>query len=403
MTIRMRVAVLLAGCFVVAGAVVLAVGAAAYQQAVYQSPGELTDEVLDRLGVTREQARAYLQAHPDAILALEDGSPTTDAREATNAAFRDAQSDAQDTLLGRSRRWTIAALVAMSAAAAIAGWIIASRALAPLRLVTARARAAAGGDLTGRVSIDEGRHDEVGELAGTFDAMLDRLDRAFRAQRRFSAQVSHELRTPLAIVASEAELLLTGADASQRASLERMRAATDRAERIIGALLDLARSGSGDLHQAEVQLDVLTGDVLGDLVNGADWRRLRVELDLEAAPVRGDAALIERLVANLLTNAAVHNRPDGEVRVRTGVEGPWALLEVTNSSPRPPEGGDERWGDGRGGERGDGRPGGGRPRAGVGLTVVESVLTSHGGTLDWWHDDDAVTVTARLPRHSPAG
>jgi len=386
-TIRLRVAVLLAGCFVLAGAVLLAVGAAAYQQAVYQSPGELTDEVLDRLDVTREEALAYLEENPGAILTLaEDGFPSTDARNATDAAFQDAQSDAQADLLGRSRRWTIAALVLMSAVAAVAGWVIAARALAPLRLVTTRARAAAGGDLTGRVSIDGDRHDEVGELAATFDDMLDRLDRAFRAQRRFSAQVSHELRTPLAIVASEAELLLGDAAPAQRASLERMRAATDRAERIIGALLDLARSGSGDLRRAEVQLDVLTGDVLGELVNGADWRRLRVELDLDAAPVLGDAALIERLVANVLTNAAVHNRPDGEVHVRTRVEGPWAVLEVTNSAPPADD---------------DRPPGDGRPRSGVGLTVVESVLTSHGGELAWSRDGDAVTVAARLPRPTP--
>ena len=379
MTIRLRIAVLLAACFVLAGAVVLAIGAATYQRAVYESPGELTEQVLDRLGVTRAQAVAYLQAHPDALLAFDDAGTDEGPAVRVNAAFRDVQAEAQDDLLDRSRRWTVAALLAVSLLAALAGWAIAGRALAPLRLMTARARAASDTDLSGRVAI-AGPHDEIRELADTFDDMLDRLDRAFRAQRRFSAQVSHELRTPLAIVASEADLLLRDAGPAQRPSLERMRAATDRAERIIGALLDLARSGSGDVRRAELRLDVLTGDVLGQLVNGADWRRLRVELDLEEAPVVGDGALLERLVANLLANAARHNRPDGRVDVRTRAEGEWSVLEVTNSVAGEPAG---------------------RPGAGVGLTVVDSVLAAHGGTLAWDDAPGSVTVTARLPRRRP--
>jgi signal transduction histidine kinase len=265
--------------------------------------------------------------------------------------------------------------------------VIAGRTMAPLRAMTARARAASGADLSGRVLVD-GPRDEVRELADTFNDMLDRLDRAFRAQRQFSAQVSHELRTPLAIIASEADVLLQGAEPAQRPSLERVQASTQRAERIIGALLDLARSGSGDVRRGAVDLDVLTGDVLGQMVNGADWRRLRVDLDLEAAPAHGDGALLERVVTNLLANAAAHNRPDGVVEVRTAVEGEWAVLAITNSLAEPVAA-----------HAATGRPGG-RPRAGVGLTVVDAVLTAHGGALEWalTPERDAVTVRALVPR-----
>src|SRR5690606_26710428 len=126
--------------------------------------------------------------------------------------------------------------------------------------------------------------------------------------------------------------------------------------------------------------DHLAGDVLGDIVNGPDWRRVRVDADLDPAPVRGDRALLERLLANVLANAARHNRPDGWVTVRTCRDGAWSVLEVENSVP-----------DGRP----DPAPADGH---GVGLTVVDSVVTAHGGDLAWDLDEPGqVTLTVRLP------
>jgi signal transduction histidine kinase len=399
MRIRLRIAALLAASFVIAGTVVLAIGAVTFQRAVYQSPGQLTDRVIDELGVDREQALAYVRAHPEVALGLEPGNAPEGARNWVNEAFQKVQRDAQDHAVNRSRWWSAGALLAMALAAALAGWVIAGRAVTPLRTITARARAASGADLSGRVALD-GPPDEIRELGDTFDEMLDRLERAFVAQRRFSSQVSHEIRTPLAVISSEADLLLRDAEpgSSEHASLIQIRAATDRAERIVGALLVLARSGSGDIETDDLQLDVLAGDVLGDMVNGPDWRQVRVDLTLEAAPVRGDRALLERLVANLLSNAVRHNRPDGWVEVRTRREGSWSTLEVANSVPSAdsqPDGPDVA--DGPDGPDG---PGGtpAAPANGVGLTVVHSVLAAHGGELAWDLDEPGrVTATVRLP------
>jgi signal transduction histidine kinase len=207
-------------------------------------------------------------------------------------------------------------------------------------------------------------HDEIRELGDTFDDMLARLEGAFTAQRRFSSQVSHELRTPLAIISAEVDLLRSDAEPRHAKSLEEIRRATERAERIIAALLALARSGSGDLTPERLELGVLVGDVLGEMVNGAEWRGLRVELDLAEAPVGADKALVERLVTNMLANAARHNRPEGWVEVRTCVHDAWAVIEVENStSPSfmPTEDTARR--------------------RGIGLTVVDAVLAAHGGHL----------------------
>jgi signal transduction histidine kinase len=382
MRIRLRIAALLAASFVIAGTVVLAIGAITYQRAVYQSPSELTERVIDELGVDREQAIAYVRAHPEVALGLEPSNAPEGARNSVNEAFQKVQRDAQDDAVARSRWWSAGALLAMALTAALAGWAIAGRAVSPLRMITARARAASGADLSGRVALD-GPPDEIRELGDTFDDMLDRLERSFVAQRRFSSQVSHEIRTPLAVISSETDLLLRDAAAGspEHNSLAQIQAATDRAERIVGALLVLARSGSGDLQTTDLQLDLLTGDVLGDMVNGPAWRQVRVDLDLDAAPVRGDRALLERLVANLLSNAVRHNRPDGWVEVRTRLDGSWSILEVANSVPAegevdPP----------------------GEPTNGVGLTVVDSVLAAHGGDLTWdTTEPDRVVASVRLP------
>jgi signal transduction histidine kinase len=388
MRIRLRIAALLAASFVIAGTVVLAIGAVSYQQAVYQSPAELTDRVIAELGVDRDRAVAFLREHPEAVLTFDRRDPVSGPAAEVNEAFQKVQREAQDDAVGRSRWWSAGALVAMALVAGVAGWVIAGRAVSPLRMITARARAASGADLSGRVALD-GPPDEIRELGDTFDDMLDRLERSFVAQRRFSSQVSHEIRTPLAVISSETDLLLRDAESgsAEQSSLVQIRTATDRAERIVGALLVLARSGSGDIRTADLQLDVLAGDVLGDMVNGPAWRQVRVDLALDSVPVRGDRALLERLVANLLSNAVRHNRRDGWVEVRTRLEGSWAVLEVANSVP-------DRVPDGVSAEADPVA----EPVNGVGLTVVDSVLAAHGGDLTWnVTTPGRVTASIRLP------
>ncbi|HMG45094.1 MAG TPA: histidine kinase dimerization/phospho-acceptor domain-containing protein [Acidimicrobiales bacterium] len=387
MKIRLRIALLLAASFLTAGAVTLAIGAVTYQRAVYRSPGEITDELLVELGVSRELATEYIRAHPETVVSPPAGEgPERRLDSAINKAFQRVQRRSADAAADRARLWSMAALAGMAAVAALAGWMIAGRAMRPLRTMTARARAASGTDLSGRVGL-EGPHDEIRELGDTFDAMLDRLERAFLAQRRFSTQVSHEIRTPLSIISSETDLLLRDAPSTQeRDALQQIRVATQRAERIVGALLVLARSGSGDLQSDDLRLDLVAGDVLGDVVNGPEWRVVRVDLHLDAAPVRGDRALLERLVANLLSNAVRHNRGEGGwVEMRTRALGDWSILEIENSVPVADE------------DRPEAATSG-VPSNGVGLTVVDSVLAAHGGDLAWDRTvPGVVTVTVRLP------
>jgi signal transduction histidine kinase len=210
--------------------------------------------------------------------------------------------------------------------------------------------------------------------------MLGRLDAAFETQRRFVANASHELRTPLAIARTEVDVALanpaTGPD-ELRAMAGRVLEANQRSEHLIEGLLTLARS-ERQLRAAEpADLAVAAADALELAAPEIERLGLRVSRVLGAAPVAGDRALLERLVANLVENAVRHNRPGGRVEIDTGRAGPLAVVRVANSGPPiPPAQVDTLFEPFRRLE--PGRTGSDRG-AGLGLSIVRSVATAHGG------------------------
>src|SRR5262249_60735142 len=108
---------------------------------------------------------------------------------------------------------TLVPLGAVGVMAAGFGWLLAGRALHPLQQITATARRVADRSLHERIALD-GPQDEIKDLADTFDAMLERLDRSFDSQRRFVANASHELRTPLTINRTLLEVALADPQAN---------------------------------------------------------------------------------------------------------------------------------------------------------------------------------------------
>jgi signal transduction histidine kinase len=312
-----------------------------------------------------------------------------------------------DDLLAQLRGQYLVALFAVTALAVLLGWLIAGRALAPLRYIATAARAVSGESLTRRVDL-RGPDDELHELADTFDEMLERLDSAFASQKRFVADASHELRTPLTVLRTEVEVALADPNASAaelRATAEVVREEVERFEALLESLLALARSEARALARAEpVDVAELARRVVSRLQSEAAMRDVRLTVELERAVVNGDRGLLEQLIYNLVENAMAHNSTGGFAEVRVGQRGDSAALTVTNTGPRVP---DEsvrlltepfhRL------ERRRGRGG-----AGLGLSVVRAVAAAHGGRLDLSaRPDGGLVAEVELPAvrapHGPRG
>src|SRR5262249_5349208 len=140
-----------------------------------------------------------------------------------------------------------------------------------------------------------GPDDELKKLGDTFDALLARLEGAFDAQRRFVANASHELRTPLTLVRALLQMTLTDPHAdlhSYRPTCRDVLAEGEHQERLIEALLVLARSERGLDHRAPIDLARIADDVLTARRREAERLGLRVEVSTRTAQTDGDSRLV---------------------------------------------------------------------------------------------------------------
>jgi signal transduction histidine kinase len=247
--------------------------------------------------------------------------------------------------------------------------------------MTSSAREITAESLHERLAVDA-REDELGDLATTFDGVLARLERAFDAQKRFVANASHELRTPVTLERALLEVALADPDADApelRHACERVLASTAQQERMMEALLALARSQGGTDIDAPVNL----ADLAEDAITLREQRLddIAVATDLHPAPLTGDPALLERLVANLVENAIVHNRAeDGWITVETGHEATDSWLCVSNSGPDVPEGKISEIFEPF--HRMEGERTATATGVGLGLSIVRAIAEVHGATID---------------------
>ncbi len=380
-TVRLRLTVLYGLVFLVSGAVLLTIGYELVRHNLNGGLGNFRQE-LQRLGLRPPFPRPFL-----------GGSPGGGVIEALRAQLR-----AQE--LHRLLFEYLLALGAMTMVSVAAGWLLAGRALRPLRDITATARRVSGENLGERIALS-GPADELKELADTFDGMLGRLDGAFASQRHFVANASHELRTPLAIMRTEVDVALADPDAPAdelRAMGEAVRETIDRCERLIDGLLFLARSEAASGRGEPVDIASLAADCVTDLHARAVQAGVRMRDALAPAWTSGQPELIERMIANLLENGIRHNVPDGYLNVSTTTRGGRAVLVVANGGPviDPAQAATltEPF-------RRLSRDGGG---FGLGLSIVRSVIEAHGGTVTVSAPEaGGLEVTVDLPALSVPG
>lgn len=232
-------------------------------------------------------------------------------------AVQVGRSEAEtDALLDRLRTLGLVGLLVGLGIAWAGGSFLATRVLRPVDRIARTAQRIGAEDLSLRLDppvVD----DEFGRLSAAFNGMIDRLERAFQRQQRFTADASHELRTPLAVIRSLAEVALTSPqdDAYDRRVYTSIAEESERLGRLVESLLVLARADEGHaptlgpLDVDEVMLDAAALVVL---------RARQQDVTLTVAPgegyrVRGDASLLTQLVLNLLDNALRHTPPGGRV------------------------------------------------------------------------------------------
>jgi signal transduction histidine kinase len=364
-TLRLRLTLLYGGLFLVAGAVLLAIVyglvAGSVTRETVRAKGALV--VSGRAGVHAPAPVAFpgppitpsdakggvvfsTQGGGAAGLSVQlrafNGNVTRQFRKLTAAQRRqllafqqqakqalDRQRTVQlDTLLTRSA----VALGIMALLSIGLGYVMAGRALRPVRTMSTRARGISERNLHERLAL-RGPDDELKELADTFDGLLARLQTAFESQRRFVANASHELRTPITVERALVEVALADPAASTeslRDTCRRVLASSEQQERLIEALLTLARSQSGLAAHEHFDLAAVAADVCRGLAHDG----IQLDLDLEPAQTSGDPRLVERLVANLLDNGLKYNQEHGWVKAWTGVRDGRPWLKVENSGPR---------------------------------------------------------------------
>lgn len=301
------------------------------------------------------------------------------------------------------REVRVAGFVTLGALAMLSvgiGWIVAGRMLRPIHRVTDAARAVSGSRLGERIG-SGGPPDELTELSDTFDAMLDRLDRAFAAQQTFVSDASHELRTPLAVMRTGLEVTLDDPSASipeLRSALAANVGVLERMSDLVDRLLALSRADTL-ASVSEVDLADTAGEAASVVQAEVSVQaRLSVHTELRPAPVRGDPVLLERLVVNLVDNAVLHNRHGGSVWITTGIREQSAELRVENDGavidPTEVDGLFERF------VRTDPTVEG----TGIGLAVVAAIVATHGGEIRATaRSEGGLRLVVSLPVAEPTG
>lgn len=325
----------------------------------------------------------------------EDGST---GYAAAGQTFRQQQIDRQ----GGAAVVLVCGMVSLLVAT-VGIWLVAGRALRPLRQLTAMAdEIGRSADLSRRLP-EVRRRDDVGRLTASFNAMMGRLQEAYRrmaealaAQQRFTADASHELRTPLTTMRSNAGFLRTHTDAAEddrAAALADIEAEGARMSRLVDDLLTLARADGGQR---------LTGTLvnLGDLAQQVcrQARALHPDRTLHCAgipvTVTGDEDALRRLLWILVDNAARHAPSGGNVWVAVTGHGPVAGLQVSDDGPGIAAHLHERVFD-RFFRADESRNQGG---AGLGLSIARWIVRAHGGEIVATSNDrGGASLVAQLP------
>ncbi|MFD0519430.1 sensor histidine kinase [Paractinoplanes durhamensis] len=331
-----------------------------------------------------------------------NGTPPADilddmTRRATDFARQERAAQLHELLT-----YSGLALAIVSVLALALGWLMAGRILRPVRTMTTTIQRISAHNVHDRLAAT-GPRDELRDLSDTVDGLLQRLDTALAAHKRFVANAAHELRTPLTVEHALIEEILTDRTATlphYRSLFERLLELRKQQAAMLESLLTLAGSERGLDRRDEVALSAITERTVAAYRATARLAGVRLEQRIDAASTTGDPALIERLVANLIDNAVAYNVDDGEVEVHTEVRDGRPVLTVANTGEIiEPEKVDALFEPFQRLDRTTGRAG----HHGLGLSIVRAIATAHDATIEASPGPaGGLRIEVRFPAPSPA-
>lgn len=302
--------------------------------------------------------------------------------DGTTTVYGGASTDDAEETVARISLLLLVGTPVLVMIVGIVTWRNARRALEPVHRIIAEVGAMGDGTPQARIAAP-GTDDEIGELATTMNAMLDRLDHFTERQRHFTADASHELRSPLASLRTQLEVAVAHSAGVEIAVLGReLLTDVGRLERLASGLLDLARLDHADTQHRAIDIRDVINDVLAST---ATTRVNRCQVDLPSGPVMAsaDRRQLDRVVRNLLDNADRYAQSSIKLRLRGA--GSRCVLEIMDDGPGI--GVDDRQriferftrlDDSRSGDDGG---------AGLGLAIVKEIVRAHHGTIEVVHPE----------------
>ncbi len=290
-------------------------------------------------------------------------------------------------------------------AASAGGYLLAGRALAPVKQIANVANSITIDRLDRRIEIAN-PDDEIGRLAATLNSLIARLQRAVNEIQRFTADASHELRTPLAALLSEAESALRSPRSHEdyKQTLAVVVEEATRLGRLADQLLNLSRQDAGILQYAQgsVRLDALLWDVADQLRPLAEKQNLRMECgEMQSCELQGDDIRLSQAFFNVLENAVKYTPAGGHIEVRCRISQGSAQIEIQDDgigipAEKLPHVFDRFY---RVDPSRSGKVGG----AGLGLSIARAAIMAHSGDIQVQSQSGAgTTVTIQLPGAEPA-
>lgn len=235
--------------------------------------------------------------------------------------------------------WGMAALFLVLILGTGATWLMAGHVLKPLKELSSAIEEIGGNDLSNRVEI-QGRQDEIGRLARSFNHMMDKVSASFERQKRFSASAAHELKTPLATILVNLEVLELDGKTSPDRMEKVLTIVKANTERMIRLVEDLMRLTSDKDHEMEEKVELsevfaITLYELSPLIRKKD-----LTVSIENTPdisLTGSRVMLYRVMSNLLENAAKYNREHGSISIVTGRDDNGVTVKIEDTGIGIPE------------------------------------------------------------------